>query len=79
MLRISKWDQRTREKTAVVLLTAFLLGWIGVSIAIQTLQIHHYGYGSGIVNRQHLSDQVKQKFHAPGNTTIDQLMQETNR
>jgi hypothetical protein len=79
VLRINKWDQRTREKIAVALLTAFLLGWIGVSLVVQGLQIQHYGYGSGIVNRQHLPDQIKQKFHAPGNVTIDQLMQETNR
>jgi hypothetical protein len=74
-----KWSSPARERLAVILLTAFLLGWIGVSITVQALQIHDQGYGSGITNRHHLPDQIRNRYGAPGATTPQQLMDATSR
>jgi hypothetical protein len=73
------WSPRAREKLAVILLTAFLFGWIGVSFTVQAFQIHGQGYGSGIVNRGHLPDQIRERYGAPPGTTPQQLMNETSR
>ncbi len=73
------WNPHTREKLAVVLLTAFLFGWIGVSLTVQALQIHQQGYGSGITNRQHLPDQIRDRYGVDGATTPQKLMGETSR
>ena len=70
---------QAREKLAVFLMTAFLLGWIAVSMIVAIVQIGHYGYGSGITNRQHLPVEVKQEFGRPDAQTPQQLMNETSR
>lgn len=75
----NKWNPPAREKLAVVLLTAFLLGWIGICITVQGLQIHDQGYGSGITNRQHLPDQIRDRYGIPGVSTPQQLMNATSR
>lgn len=72
-------NSRAREKLAVILLTTFLFGWIAVSFTVQALQIHDQGYGSGIVNRGHLPDQIRERYGAPAGTTPKQLMDETSR
>jgi hypothetical protein len=72
-------NPRVREKMAVLLLTAFLFGWVGVCLTVQALQIHHQGYGSGIINRQHLPDQIRDHYDIPGVTTPRQLMDATSR
>ena len=73
------WNARTKEKLAVVLMTAFLLGWIGVSLIILGLQISDQGYGSGITNRGHLPDQIRERYGIEGVTTPQQLMDATSR
>ena len=74
-----KWNTRAREKLAVVLLSAFLLGWIAISLSITVAQIHHYGYGSGITNRGHLPAEIKVRFGHPDAITPKQLLKETSR
>jgi hypothetical protein len=75
----SQWSPRAREKLAVTLMTVFLFGWIGVSLGVQTLQIHQQGYGSGITNRGHLPDQIRDRYRIPGITTPQQLLDATSR
>ncbi|GAA0608098.1 hypothetical protein GCM10009547_07560 [Sporichthya brevicatena] len=72
-------DAPSREKLAVFLLTAFLLGWIGVCLIIQGWQINHHGYGSGITNRGHLPDEVVERFGGTPGMTKEELMELTNR
>jgi hypothetical protein len=73
------WNQRSREMLAVALVTTFLLGWIGISLAVQVFQIHDQGYGSGITNRGHLPDQIRERYGVGKDTTPQQLMNETSR
>ncbi len=74
-----KWNQRSREKLAVFLLSFFLFGWIAISIGITAVQINHYGYGSGITNRGHLPVEIKDRFNMPDATTPQQVMEATSR
>jgi hypothetical protein len=74
-----KWSQRSREKLAVTLLTTFLLGWIAVSLAVTAGQINHAGYGSGITNRAHLPEQIKDRYNLPDATTPHEVMEATSR
>jgi hypothetical protein len=74
-----KWGTGTREKLAIALLSAFLFGWVGISLTVQAFQIHDQGYGSGVVNRGHLPDQIRERYGVPPGTTPHQLMNETSR
>jgi hypothetical protein len=74
-----RWSERAREKLAVALLTAFLLGWIGVSITVQAFQIHHNGFGSGITDRHHLPGEIRDRYHMENATTPEQVMEATSR
>jgi hypothetical protein len=73
------WTPRAREKLAVALLSAFLLGWIGVSLTVQVFQIHDQGYGSGIANRGHLPDQIRERYGVDRIVSPQQLMNATSR
>lgn len=74
-----RWSQRSREKLAVTLLSVFLLGWIALSLAVTTGQISLAGYGSGITNRAHLPEQIKQRYNLPNATTPHEVMEATSR
>jgi hypothetical protein len=63
----------------VAVLTAFLFGWVGISFSIQAMEAVHQGYGSGITNRHHLPDQVRDRFRVGKDVTPDELMNMTSK
>jgi hypothetical protein len=73
------WSPQARMKLGVALLTAFLFGWAGISFGIQAMQVIDQGYGSGIINRHHLPDQVRERFRVGKDVTPDELMNMTSR
>lgn len=77
--RYASLDVAAREKLAVFLLTAFLLGWIAICLGIQFWQAHHHGYGTGITNRGHLPDEIVERFGGTPGMSKEELMELTNR
>lgn len=73
------WSPEARMKLGVGLMTAFLLGWAGISFGIQAMQVVEQGYGSGIVNRRHLPDQIRERFRVGPDVTPQELMNMTSR
>jgi hypothetical protein len=69
------------EARAVWLLIAFLVAWIAVIIAIQVVQIHQNGYGSGFGDGNHVPTSVVHQLDVPGGNqlTEQQLMKVTDR
>jgi hypothetical protein len=58
------------EARAIWLLVAFLVSWIGVIIAIQVVQIHQNGYGSGFGDGNHVPSSVISHLNVSGGPTM---------
>jgi hypothetical protein len=76
---LNNLSPQARMKLGVALLTAFLFSWAGISFGIQAMQVVNQGYGSGIINRRHLPDQVRERFHVGKDVTPEELMNMTSR
>ena len=79
MIPLPRWSPRAREKLAIILMSAFLFGWIGIALTVAGLQIHDQGYGGGITDRHHLPDQIRDRYGFPNVSTPHQLMNATSR
>lgn len=79
VIRLDQMEPRAREKLAIILVSVLLLGWLAVCTAIQIRQIIHHGYGSGITNRGHLPDEVRDYYDVGPDVSKEELMEMTNK
>ena len=67
--------QLTKERLAIYGLIVFLLGWIVVMLAIQTIQGIHYGVGFGF--HQHVPASIVRQIGVGDN--LEKMMKATNK
>lgn len=80
-VRVGSRGDAAKEKLAIGLLVTFLVTWIVTIIAIQVVQIHQNGYGSGFGDGGHTPASVRRDLNVPNadQLSVKELMKATNR